>query len=216
MKRTLSVLLFVLLPFFLQAQSSPVALYEEMCDPLQGVFCDYVRESSETRYISNAQGEYIGTLIDNAVYGWGFYLSATGAQSFGQYRKGKFIFGLQISSDVAKVGSEDNYVVYDLYTGEILRIHTLEGDIPLSWPYTDAREERPSPYSFKKEVYSNGDVFFGEFYNGRRHGYGVYCWANGDMWYGRYKEGYRNGYGMLIKPERMIYYGKWVGDSKVE
>ena len=64
-------------------------------------------------------------------------------------------------------------------------------------------------------AYSNGDVFYGEFYNGRRHGYGVYCWTNGDIWYGRYKDGYRNGYGMLIKSGNMIYYGKWVGDSKV-
>ena len=71
------------------------------------------------------------------------------------------------------------------------------------------------PYTFKKETYSNGDIFYGEFYNGRRHGYGVYCWTNGDIWYGRYKDGYRNGYGVLIKSGNMIYYGKWVGDSKV-
>ena len=59
-------------------------------------------------------------------------------------------------------------------------------------------------------------VYFGEFYNGRRHGYGVYQWADGDLWYGCYRGGYRDGYGMLVKPDRHVYYGKWAGDTKVE
>lgn len=198
------------------AQKDDAKLYDVMCDGLQAVFCDYVKDASETRYISNAKGQYIGTLIDNTLYGWGFYLSSTGAQSFGQYRKGELLFGLVITDEMAKVGGGDNYVVYDLFTGEIRRIHTVEGDMPLAYPFVPSESEPVSPYSFKKEKYSNGDVFYGEFYEGRRHGYGVYCWTNGDMWYGQYKNGYRDGYGMLIRPDRMIYYGKWVGDRKVE
>ena len=214
MKKILATLL-ALVSFAVQAQNC-TGLYDEMCDPLQAVFCDYIRNESETNYISNANGQYIGTLIDHKLYGWGFYLSSNGAQSFGQYRNGKMIFGLIMTDEIAKVGGEDNYVVYDLTTGNILSIHTKEGDLHLDYPYIPTDKEPMSPYSFKKERYANGDVYYGEFYEGRRNGYGVYCWANGDMWYGRYRDGYRNGYGMLVKPDRHVYYGKWVGDRKVD
>ena len=204
-----------LLPFAVVAQNVSSVLYDEMCEPLQAVFCDYVGGYSETKLISNAQGRYLGTMIDNALYGWGYYSSSTGAQSFGQYRNGKMIFGIVLSEDIAKVGGEENYVVYDLHSGSIMRLHTAEGDIELSYPYATGEKGEASPYSFKKEAYSNGDAYYGEFFNGRRHGYGIYCWSNGDKWYGRYKDGYRNGYGMLIKSEKLIHYGKWIGDSKV-
>lgn len=203
-------------PLCMSAQNATLKLYDEMCDQLQAVFCDYVGSVSDLRLISNEQGRYLGFMIDNALYGWGYYHSAKGTQSFGQYRKGELIFGLVLSDDVAKVGSEENYVVYDLYSGNIKRLHTAEGDVELAYPYIPKENGESSLYSFKKETYANGDVFYGEFYHGRRHGYGVYCWTNGDIWYGRYKDGYRNGYGMLVKSGNMIYYGKWVGDSKVE
>ena len=79
-----------------------------------------------------------------------------------------------------------------------------------------SKEGEPSPYAFKKEVYANGDYYIGEFYKGKRHGYGIYYWANGDIWYGKYDGGYRNGYGMLINTDHRISYGKWLGDSRVD
>ncbi len=208
-----ALLLLLTLPLVAQEQ---VKLYDDMCDPLQAVFCDYVREHAETSRISNAAGEYVGTLIDYKFYGWGLYLSTTGIQSYGQYRGGKLLFGLLINSDVVRVGSDEHYVIYDLATGEIVRLHTREGDMPLEFPLVTSPDGELSPYSFKRETYKNGDVYFGEFYNGRRHGYGVYQWANGDLWYGYYRGGYRDGYGMLVKTDHHVYYGKWVGDTKVE
>lgn len=198
------------------AAQEKVKLYDDMCDPLQAVFCDYVRECSQTSHIANAAGEYVGTLIDHKFYGWGLFLSSAGIQSYGQYRGGKLLFGLLINSEVARVGSDEHYVMYDLATGEIIRLHTNEGNLPLCYPLVASPDGEPSPYSFKKETYRNGDVYIGEFYNGRRHGYGVYRWMNGDLWYGCYRGGYRDGYGMLVKPDRHVYYGKWVGDTKVE
>ena len=201
MRSTLFALLFLLaLPI---AAQDRVKLYDDMCDPLQAAFCDYVREDSQTSYISNAAGEYIGTLIDYKFYGWGVFFSSNGIQSYGQYRNGRLLFGLLINSDVVRVGSDGHYVMYDLATGGIMRLHTKEGDMPLEYPLVTSPEGELSPY-------------IGEFYNGRRHGYGVYQWANGDLWYGAYSDGYRDGYGMLVKPDRHVYYGKWVGDTKVE
>ncbi len=214
MRNSLSVLLLLLaLPL---AAQEKVKLYDDMCDPLQAVFCDYVRECSQTSHIANAAGEYVGTLIDHKFYGWGLFLSSAGIQSYGQYRGGKLLFGLLINSEVARVGSDEHYVMYDLATGGIMRLHTNEGHLPLAYPLVASPDGEPSPYSFKKETYRNGDVYIGEFYNGRRHGYGVYQWANGDLWYGNYRGGYRDGYGMLVKTDRHVYYGKWVGDTKVE
>ena len=44
-----------LLPFAVVAQNVSSVLYDEMCEPLQAVFCDYVGGYAETKLISNAQ-----------------------------------------------------------------------------------------------------------------------------------------------------------------
>ena len=59
----------LILPVLAKAQ---VKLYDDLCDPLQAVFCDYARNEGEVMYLSNPNGQYIGTLIDNKLYGWGF------------------------------------------------------------------------------------------------------------------------------------------------
>ena len=61
--------LFFLFALPISAQEN-VKLYDEMCDPLQAVFCDYVKNESQTSYISNATGEYVGTLINSMVGGF--------------------------------------------------------------------------------------------------------------------------------------------------
>lgn len=213
--RNIVTLLFFACAMTLSAQEQ-VKLYDEMCDPLQAVFCDYVKNESSQNFLSSSTGQYTGTIIDGKIYGWGFILAADGTRSFGQFRNGKNIFGISITDKIAKVGGENHYVIYDLATGNILRLYSKEGNARLVYPLVPSEEHPVSPYSFKKETYANGDVYIGEFYNGKRHGYGVYYWANGEIWYGRYEGGYRNGYGMLINPDHRIFYGKWLGDSRVD
>ena len=210
-KRILFLLLFV--PTLVKAQQ--VVLYPQMCDELQSVFCDYITNEAEVRYISSRHGQYVGNLIDNTIYGWGYYLADNGAQTYGQFRQGKHFFGITLTDEVARVGSTEHYVEYDLATGDILRIHTVEGDARLQYPYAPS-DDAPSPYSFKKVTYSNGDAYYGEMLNDKRHGYGVYYWSNGDFWYGEYRDGYRQGFGVLFKVNHKIFYGKWIGDCKVE
>lgn len=206
---------FMLLLFVSQMNAQQLKLYPEMCDALQRVFCDYVSSEAETKYISGVHGQYVGQLISNVIYGWGYYLSDDDSQTFGQFRKGKHVFGITLVSGRARVGGEEHYVEYDMDTGRIIKIHTIEGDMPLAPPFIDSKDA-PSPYSFRRVVYSNGDVYCGEMYNGHRHGYGVYYWADGDFWYGEYRNGYRQGFGALFKTDHRVFYGKWVGDSKVE
>ena len=212
MIRNLLFLLFFV-PMALKAQQ--VALYPSMCDDLQRVFCDYVTADGETRYISSRHGQYVGNLIDNTIYGWGYYLADNGSQTYGQFRNGKHFFGITMTEDYVRVGSSEHYVEYNLVTGKIMRIHTVDGDIKLQEPYLST-DGAPSPYSFEKMTYSNGDAYYGETCNGKRHGYGVYYWSNGDFWYGEYRDGYRQGYGALFKVNHKVFYGKWIGDCKVE
>lgn len=192
-----------------------IVFYPEMCDQLQAVFCDYAKREGEVKYMSSRDGQYVGNLIDNNIYGWGYFLADNGSQTFGQFRDGKHLFGIMLTEKMARVGSKEHFVEYDMSTGNILRVHTVDGDLPLSAPYISTADA-PSAYAFKCIRYENGDLYYGEIFNGRRHGYGVYYWANGDFWYGRYENGYRQGYGVLFKPDHRIFYGKWIGDSKVE
>lgn len=213
--RTILALFFTVLSMAVSAQE-PLRLYDEMCDPLQAVFCDYVKNESSQNFLSSAGGQYTGTVIDGKIYGWGFILAADGTRSFGQFRNGRNIFGISMTDKIAKVGGDSHYVTYDLATGGIIRLCSKEGNARLAYPLVPDEEHPVSPYSFKKVTYANGDVYMGEFYNGKRHGYGIYYWTNGDIWYGRYEGGYRNGYGMLINPDHRIFYGKWLGDSMVD
>ena len=183
---------FAVLSMAVSAQES-LKLYDEMCDPLQAVFCDYIRNESSQNFISSGGGQYAGTVIDGKIYGWGYLLAADGTRSFGQFRNGKNIFGISITDRIAKVGGENHYVIYDLDTGGIIRLFSKEGNARLVYPFVPDEENPVSPYSFSKEAY-----------------------ANGDIWYGRYDGGYRNGYGMLIMPDHRIFYGKWIGDSRVD
>lgn len=210
-KLLISLFLSISLSFGVHAQT---ALYPDMCDVLQQVFCDYARRG-ETRYVSNKYGQYVGQFIDNNIYGWGFFITDDDSQTFGQFRKGKHLFGITVTPNIARVGSDEHYVEYDITTGKIIRQHTNEGYIKPLPPYIDT-DTLASPYAFKRIEYSNGDVYMGETYNGRRHGYGVYYWTNGDFWYGKYENGYRQGYGALFKVDRRLFYGKWIGDTKVE
>ena len=150
-KNSFFALFFLLLSLPLAAQEK-VALYDEMCDPLQSVFCDYVRRHSKISFISNTTGEYVGTLIDHKFYGWGMFFSLSGIRSYGQYRDGKLLFGLLINNEVARVGSDGHHVMYDLATGEIIRLRTKDGDMPLEYPLVSSPDGAPSPYAFKKEA----------------------------------------------------------------
>ena len=215
MKRFSVITLILLLFAVVVRAQEPITKYPDMSDILQQVFCDYVSSEAETKYIAGKHGQYIGQLVDNTIYGWGYYLTDDDAQTFGQFRKGKHIFGITMMNGSARVGSEEHYVEYDLSTGKISKMHNVEGNVKLRYPFIDA-EGMKSPYGFYKITYSNGDVYYGETYNGRRHGYGVYYWTNGDFWYGKYVNGYRQGFGALFKPDHKVFYGKWIGDRKVE
>lgn len=214
MKKTAIFAALLLAQSLLCAQET-VRFYPEMCDELQMVFCDYAQREGTVAYLSGADGEFLGNMINHKIYGWGCFVSKSGSQTYGQYREGQHIFGITLTSETARVGGEEHFVEYDLSTGNIMRVHTPDGEQRLSSPYIPTDEAPVPAYTFKILKYPNGDEYRGELLNGRRHGYGIYFWANGDRWYGRYENGYRQGCGVLIKADRRLFSGKWVGDTKV-
>ena len=119
------------------------------------------------------------------------------------------------------MGDENEQKVYKL-----INLATNE-ELPRSKRFTGAGEAH----------YSNGDVYNGEFENGRRHGQGKYTYANGDeyegqfemnqkqgagrmtykdkgFYHGYFKAGKRNGEGLFMHPNQDRYSGLWKNGQK--
>ena len=66
-------------------------------------------------------------------------------------------------------------------------------------PYSYEIEAKEYPGQiFERTNYTNGNKYWGETYNGQRHGYGIHIWENGNMWFGPWKDGERNGLRRLL------------------
>ena len=61
----------------------------------------------------------------------------------------------------------------------------------------------------QRKVYKNGDIYEGEFRDGKRHGRGVYRFANGDTYEGEYRNGKRCGYGRFSFANGDVYEGEF-------
>ncbi len=57
--------------------------------------------------------------------------------------------------------------------------------------------------------WSDGDMYKGEWENGKFHGKGEYFYSNGSKFVGAYKNGKKHGQGLFIKPNGDKYEGTW-------
>lgn len=106
-------------------------------------------------------------------------------------KNSEFTLFIYIQEDdiIVKNGSE-NGVEYNRNTGK---------PYMLLRPYSYEIEAKEYPGQiFERTNYTNGNKYWGETYNGQRHGYGIHIWENGNMWFGPWKDGERNGYGCLL------------------
>lgn len=60
-----------------------------------------------------------------------------------------------------------------------------------------------------KITYSNGDVYEGEWKEGKRHGQGKITWPTGVVYEGNWKEGKRTGKGKYTWTSGAVYEGDW-------
>jgi len=63
-------------------------------------------------------------------------------------------------------------------------------------------------------IYNNGDVFFGEWKNGRKEGQGTEVWSSGTRYEGQWKDGKRHGKGSMFYANGDTYVGEFVFNAK--
>lgn len=69
-----------------------------------------------------------------------------------------------------------------------------------------------------KGIYSwqNGDIYQGQYVNGKRTGYGIYTFETGEVYKGNWKDNFRHGEGTLYnKKGKVVSNGPWVQDEPV-
>ena len=71
--------------------------------------------------------------------------------------------------------------------------------------------ELPGPQAadMQRKVYKNGDIYEGQFSEGKRHGRGTYRFANGDIYEGEYRDGKRCGFGRFSFAGGDVYEGEF-------
>lgn len=206
MKR-INVLFFTLLSVIAaSAQRTPVEKYEIPPYGFEQVFLDGI-EKNPSKILDTMSGQYIGQVDpNNYLYGYGMFIGNNGTHVTGKFHQGQVLFGITISPQNAIVGSTDYYVSYNLSTGQLEYIfrnnqkYIIEG-------------ETQNDYRFNTVRYMNGDQYTGEFYQGRRHGFGIYYYANGDFWFGEYNNDIRYGFGALYTMSNGLFVGEWYGED---
>jgi hypothetical protein len=138
---------------------------------------------------------------------------------------GAFINGILngYAIDIAAVGKDVNYCPNCVYfvgyycdrlkcgkgkcydkDGNLIYYGDFSNDHPIG---TYPSIENYTSNKFECIEYKSGDKYFGETYNGQRHGQGIYLWKNGDAWYGPWKDGTRDGYGIYLYYKGNVQYG---------
>jgi hypothetical protein len=69
-------------------------------------------------------------------------------------------------------------------------------------------------YGYEIYIYTNGDVYDGNWKNYQRNGYGIYIYKNGDKYEGGWKDDKKNGNGKIIYVDGNCYEGEWKDDKK--
>lgn len=145
--------------------------------------------------VKSMYGQYFGQLSpEGNIYGFGSFFTSQDGEAYGLYRNGDLAFGIKKGVDIAKVGTNEHYIAYDLTTG--YPIYIMKDNQKYN-PSTEMREQN----RFLVLKYANGDQYVGESTDNKREGYGLYFYANGDFYYGRFKDNARCGFGAMFKQE---------------
>jgi hypothetical protein len=63
-------------------------------------------------------------------------------------------------------------------------------------------------------TFATGDVYEGEYAEGKQHGQGKYSFADGDVYEGEYVEGKKHGQGKMTYPDGNVYEGEYAEDEQ--
>lgn len=79
--------------------------------------------------------------------------------------------------------------------------------------YVGTLDEEDRMTGFGKLIWSNGDVYVGEWFKDEMHGRGTYVWVDGDTYDGEYQYGKMEGCGKM-SDHTGTYTGDWVDDKR--
>lgn len=209
MRKTLflAILLPTLFVLTAQAQFARLDKYPQIPSQYDAAFVDYVKDFA-SGVAKSSYGQYFGQITrERNVYGFGAYYTDNDGVIYGQYRLGNFLFGIKLGSRIAKVGSNDHYICYDLTTGDPLYIMKDGDKYLLPADYGEI-------YRFESLTYQNGDKYVGETVNGKRDGLGIYYYNNGNYYYGRYKDNDRRGFGAMFFTNNTLTIQYWKGEDE--
>ena len=191
----------------LHAQFGRLDKYPQIPSQYDATFVDYVKDFA-SGVAKSSVGQYVGQITkDRHVYGFGAYYTDNDGVIYGQYRLGNFLFGIKMGVQIAKVGSNDHYICYDLTTGDPLYIMKDGDKYALPADYGKV-------YRFESLTYQNGDKYVGETVNGKRDGVGLYYYSNGNYYYGKYKNNDRQGFGAMFYTNNTITIQYWKGEDE--
>ena len=163
---------------------------------------DVVRNFA-SKVMNGASGQYFGQYTpEGEAYGFGTLYTDQNGIAVGAYRNGSLLFGIRSGLQLAKVGTEQHYVVYDLVTSECLYV-MMNG---VKCPPDAANKEA---WKYVQIKYGNGAKYVGETVNGKRDGYGIYYFADGDYFYGHFVNDRPLGYGALFKTNNHVVIQYW-------
>lgn len=144
-----------------------------------------------------------GTMI---IYG-GESGSISAVMCYGNKQNG---MGVHIQKDGTKKGyfCEDD----DIKKNVVLKSWTTSDKVQFY-----AKEKTDIENGKAIAVYSNGDIYIGDFKDGKRNGWGTYFWNSQKIWYmGEWKDGLKDGVGYMAFPEGGDYLYKsavWTKDK---
>ena len=201
----LLVAVFAALPS--KAQHTPLLKYDVAPWTYEHVFLDYVKDF-RSHLIDVGGGQYVGQVDDrHALCGYGQYINDAGDVVIGKFRQGELLQGISLGRDVVTVGSRDFYCTYSLKTGKLHYISRHGGRELVE--VTDSAD-----YAFMSQTFANGDRYVGEFYQGKRHGLGIYYYADGGLWFGSFVGDIRCGFGAWFRLDNDMVIGLWEGEDE--
>lgn len=82
------------------------------------------------------------------------------------------------------------------------------------WEYEGSFSNNEMTSSKGTIRYRNGEVYQGDFKDGKKHGFGIYKWTDGSVFEGWYSEDRKEGHGKFRSANNKIFEGEWKGGKR--
>ena len=158
--------------------------------------------------------KYVGEHLDGLAHGQGTYTYKNGAKYVGEVSNNRFhgkgIFTFPDGRIQEGVWKENNLQYAQKIESPVASLPVCRGS-PLEFTnsskFAGWHNCEGSFYASPDSEFA-GDIFVGEFRNGKAHGQGSYTAANGDKYVGEFKDGQGNGLGTYSYANGSIYVGE--------